>query len=126
MLVKNVTVQDLESALERVNQNFGGNVRFRSVTPCGKNIRFTLTVNNSRGPGGRLGHVNNKGVQRHIASACWHVHGEFFDALPPAAVIVARGKNIRPGDPWQDDNIGGTYHPLYFSEACDCDHKESK
>lgn len=64
---------------------------------------------------------------RRIAAACWHVHGDFFDALlkiQPNAVIVTRGgpgavidKN---GGNWQDCNIGSRMSPMMFSEACEC------
>ena len=116
MLAKNVSQYDLEQALEKVNQQFDGNIRFREIRPAGNNIRFTLTVKNSKGKGGKY----NWKKERRVAAACWHVHGHFFDALPEGAVIIANGNKIRPGDEWQDYNVGSMFYPAYASELCDC------
>lgn len=116
MLAKNVSMQDLQNALDKVNQKYDGNIRFKDIRQQGRNIRFTLTVNNSRGKGGRL----NADRGRHIAAACWHVHGEFFDALPCEAVVIANGAKIRPGDTWKDRNMGSLWYPAYYSELCEC------
>lgn len=121
MIAKNCTVRDLNNALATVNEKFGGNIVFKKISPAGRHIRFTLTVKSSKGSGARLGAPNHAGKQRRIAAACWHVHGEFFDALPPSALIVARGEKIHPGDPWKDSNIGSQYRPMYFSQACECE-----
>jgi hypothetical protein len=102
MLAKNVSMSDLQFALDMTNREFGGNVRFKDIRQVGRNVRFTLTVNDSKGPGGRWNHTRS----RRVAAACWHVHGTFFDYLPSHAVIVANGDKIRPGDEWQDRNIG--------------------
>lgn len=121
MLIRNVTEDKINDALDTVNEQFDGNIRFKKFDAAG-NTRsgdpkfiVTLTVNNSRSPGGRRSHSG-----RRVAAACWHVHGTFFDALPEECEIVAMGLKIRPGDPWQDRNIGSNWSPLYYSEACDC------
>jgi hypothetical protein len=116
MLAKNVSMSDLENALEKVNEKFEGNIRFKEIRQQGRNIRFTLTVNSSRGKGGRWNHDKS----RRVAAACWHAHGEFFDSLPDEAVIVANGEKIRPGDTWKDQRMGSLFCPVYYSELCDC------
>lgn len=115
MLARNVTVSDLEHALAVTNARFGGNVKFRDIRQVGKNVRFTLAVNDSRGCGAHLAASG-----RHTASACWHAHGTFFDALPAGATIIANGKKIHPGDEWQDWNMGSNWYPHYASELCEC------
>lgn len=128
MLARNVTPLDLECALAKVNEKFGGNIVLRNMrlAPRGRGIRFTLGVISSRGPGSRLSvphytwSAEQVDKQRHISAACWHVHGHFFDALPEGAVIIARGRKIRPGDEWEDTNIGSRAFPFYYSDACEC------
>lgn len=130
MLAKHCTMQDLKAALAEINAQFDENICFRKLEASGKNIRFTLTVYDSRKAGGRLGVPNHfdsgkqTGRQRHLAAACWHVHGEFFDALfaiAPQAVIVSKGKKITAeAGNWQDRNIGSQVYPYMYSDACIC------
>lgn len=125
MLAKKCTESQLHEALEAINKQYADNIRFKRLDQQGRNFRFTLTVASSKAPGGRLGFPDyNTGKQRHIAAACWHVHGEFFEALfsinPEAEIVTASGKIDRTGGNWQDRNIGSLYRPLYYSEACQC------
>lgn len=125
MLAKYCTQNELQKALDKVNESFDGNIRFKKMTPNGKSIRFTLTVNSSKAKGARRGFSG-----RRIAAACWHVHGQFFDVLlnmiQPNAVIKTRSVDVfkcsngEIVNNWQDENIGSRYNPLYYSEACDC------
>lgn len=83
-------------------------------------ITFTLTVESSREKGARRGHQGQR-----VSAACWHAHGDFFDALfsiNPDAVIVSMGTQTitKQDGNWQDRNIGSQMQPLYYSEACDC------
>jgi hypothetical protein len=63
-----------------------------------------------------------------MISACWHVHGDFFDALfkiqPNAVVQVSAGGETRnitiDGGNWQDMNIGSEVYPLMMSTLCGC------
>lgn len=125
MLAKNCTQTDLERALELTNTLFDGNIKFRNIGPDGKNIRFTLTVKDSHAPGARLGFPDySTGKQKHLAAACWHVHGYFFknliDACPDARIITRVATIDKDGGNWQDENIGSAYRPLRHSEACEC------
>lgn len=122
MIVKHVTVEQMESALAAVNKQFENNVQFNRFQPNGSKINFTLRVKDSHKPGHRRGFTGKR-----MASACWHVHGTFFDALlgiEPQAVIISRGgpgaRIDRNGGNWQDCNIGSQFQPMMFSGACDC------
>ncbi len=131
MLAKHCSISDLEKALEIINQKFEGNIIFKRLEQSGKNVRFTLRVIDSKLPGHRRGLPFNGKPAKRLCSACWHVHGEFFDALllqvNENAVIKARDKEIYKqsyhefvSGNWEDENIGSRMNPLYFSEACDC------
>ena len=115
------SMDDLVNALQKINQKYDDNIIFNRFDREG----FTLRVNDSKGPGHRLGFPDHDtGKQRRIVSACWHVHGDFFDALfslVPNAVIHATGNRIdqHQGN-WIDRNIGSMINPMYYSEACEC------
>lgn len=102
MLIKKVTRQDLENALEEVNQLYDGNVKFNELrySDREKGFRLTLRANDSKlEPAKRSDHSG-----RRTNSVSYVAHGQFFDALPPAARIVTtrNGERITvsPGDPW--------------------------
>ena len=125
MNATNVTIEQMEQALAAINKShFDGNVTFkRFPEPIGRKLRFTLTVRDSSKPGGRR---SDSG--RRICAACWHVHGEFFDALfaiEPEAVIASSGRDglitsTADYGNWQDRNIGSMVRPFYYSDACEC------
>jgi hypothetical protein len=119
-MTTNANIQQLNEALDAVNKDFADNIVFKRLEQISSNrARFTLTVKNSREPGGRIGYEG-----RRVAAVCWHVHGQFFDSLleiNPEAVILAGKKKISAeGGNWQDWNIGSILKPMYCSEACDC------
>lgn len=112
----------LQKALEQVNHKYQGNVRFERFDPHTRTVEFTLGVNSSKEPGHRRGFTGKR-----VAKACWHVHGDFFEAvlrLDPTARIVSRGGPgsviTKQGGNWQDCNIGSMMNPLMYSQACDC------
>jgi hypothetical protein len=122
VIVRNVNLDDLDWALATVNGLFNNNVRWRRSPEWlnnsrgkGSSYRCTLTVWDSGEEGGR-----RSASGRRVAAACWHIYGAFFDALPGHAVISANGVNHRPGDTWEDRNIGGQWAPFYYSDACEC------
>ena len=122
------TMSDLQRALEKVNEKYEGNIAFNRLDTRG----FTLRVTDSKGPGHRLGFPPYKGSgmgndwdkRKRMVSACWHVHGDFFDALFEInynARITSRGKTIDSGQGnWEDFDIGSIMCPYYASEACEC------
>jgi hypothetical protein len=121
MDAKNITIEQMQKALTKVNKKYKGNIAFRYIEQNGRRVSFTLTVNSSKGPGGRRGFSG-----RRVSAACWHAHGNFFEcvfSICPDAVIISRGIGVtitRAYGNWQDKNIGSQIQPLYYSEACDC------
>ena len=138
MIARRVSESDMLLALRKVNKLYKDNIVFRrldrltdSQNPIGS-FGFTLTVKSSRSPGGRFSAsslVDGRNKPRHIAAACWHVHGHFFDALfaiaPDARILTTGGKRramtVLSGN-WQDYNIGSQAYPCMASEACECNN----
>jgi hypothetical protein len=126
MIIKNVTRDDLEKALAMVNVKYKNNITWEKLEPYGKHWRARLRVRDSRGPGARLG-FGSPGSQRHLIAACWHVTGNWFDALfavNPSAVVDSLGKRItKDHGNWVDRNIGSQVYPMMWSEACECNER---
>ena len=134
MLAKNTTIEQLEKALQTINQRYDNNVCWnRAPERIGKQLRFTLRVKSSKGRGAKLSYSAYSNTRR-TCSACWHVHGDFFDTLldiEPSAVISSH-VSMRPikiykdsagvvqGN-WKDWNIGSLAYPIDYSESCLCD-----
>jgi hypothetical protein len=119
----NATKETLEMALKNINVKYEGNVTFNRFDVHRNRINFTLRVSNSRGPGAKVSRLMGK--ERHTCSACWHAHGDFFDAIfkldEKAWIFAAHvGTMEGPKDNWQDFNIGSMIYPMYFSDSCDC------
>lgn len=123
MKYRNCTIEDLNAALKKVNEKYENNILFNRLDGNGKN--FTLRVNSSSGPG-----AGRSVAGRKLTSACWHVHGDFFDALfeiNPEAVIISgylpkdRNKINADGGNWQDIERGSLLYPCYASELCECE-----
>ena len=123
----NFSWEQLEAALEAVNLIYAGNVKLIRGTERPAWRRFTPRVNDSKGPGAKL-FITWSHTRRSVA-ACWHVHGDFFDALwnlPHArtmAYYIESGRAGRmrgPCDNWQDFNIGAPIAPLLYSQSCEC------
>jgi hypothetical protein len=126
MLVRNVTREQLDQALAKTNEEFGGNIAFDTFHPTNTkqtHWRVTLCTFDSKAKGSRV-HIRydfgGKQNTRRSRHACWHVHGTFMDALPPDTTITTAGRTKHPGDQWEDWNIGSMMFPVYFSESCGC------
>jgi hypothetical protein len=125
MLVRNATHSEVEKALKKTTERYGGNVVFKRCDHAGYTRKrdpkytVTLTVKSSREPGARRAPGG-----RRLAAACWHAHGLFMDALPEDSEIVVNwtgGRRvISPGDEWQDSDAGSQMRPVKFSALCDC------
>ena len=114
------TIDQLDKALKTINSKYDNNIRFKVIKDISsKRVQFTITVNDSKGPGAR-----RSAEGRRIAAACWHVHGELFDSLwaqdPDTLIIAGPLRMTGWQDNWQDRNIGSMYQPLMHSQACEC------
>lgn len=127
MIIKNVSGADLSKSLELLNRKYDNNIIWNRYQQLGK-TRFsvTLRVVSSKEAGHRLGfyrHPKTK-KRRRLSSACWHVHGDFFDILlriNPDVVIRSMGRIInKNGGNWKDWNIGSMMGPYMYSDACEC------
>ena len=121
-----------ESAIERTvteisESMYSGNLRIKRLERETRNaIRFTITVYDSRAPGGRISHTG-----RRVAAACWHAHRDvlqrLFDHFPDARIRTAvadyRGKSGFEQDfpATADNNIGSMFQPMCYADACDCE-----
>ena len=128
MIVKNAALENFHAALAVVNARYDGNIKFKTLESKGKRISFTLTVLSTTIGKGKA-KVTVPGVSigpngRRIAAACYHVHGDFFDALfrvCPDAVVMSLGKVItKDGGNWQDWNTGSLMNPVPASACCEC------
>lgn len=148
MYVKGIQPCDVHQIVERVSRKyFGGNLTF-TRTPeyyCGRGIRFTLRVRDSRGPGHRKGldHGWRNGAKpRRMVAACYHAYGEVIRALlaagaewvqtAPITLERYRSGGAKPKrwtrETWREHahemayvNIGSQMYPAYFADACDCE-----
>jgi len=126
-MITNATKEQLNQALKTINKRYDGNVEFNRFDIVSKNrIAFTLRVKHSHGKGSRYGQsgLMGMGTKRHLISACWHVHGYYFEALlavNPDAFVKTHGRTMdKNGGNWIDWNIGSMVHPVSYSSACDC------
>lgn len=125
MRTTHCTQQDLQKALDIINKKYQDNIKFNpdSNGPT----RFTLRVN-GKGPGAGYGTGYFMGLdwakKRRTGGACWHVHGDFFDALftvAPDAIVYSRGNRItKDQGNWEDYNVGSMLYPAYASQCCEC------
>lgn len=122
MELRNVTKQEIETALLNTNKKFEDNIIFNRFESKGKNFNVTLKVKNSKCPGARIGFSG-----RAMTAACWHVYGTFIEEilnLNNNAVIVSMGEKITiNGGNWVDKNIGSIMNPMLYSDACRCNER---
>ena len=125
-----VTFSEMKEAINMLNAKYENNIQFNRFEHMGDYFIFTLRVKDTKKAGHRLGFPHPEtGKQKRLSSACWHVHGDFFDcllSLNKEAVIKSTMKGqplviTAEGGNWQDANIGSIMQPLYYSEACECD-----
>jgi len=125
MIISNCTKKDIDQALDITNQEFNNNIRlnnYQQLSGTGLRHRVTLRVKDSHGSGAHLSrYMEPFGHKpRRTISACWHVHGTFFDALPYGTKIYTGGKLHMAGDLWDNFNIGSTIYPIFASDSCNC------
>lgn len=121
MRIVNVTKTDLEKAMAEVNKLYDGNIMFKSMKSANaKSTTWNVSLRavKSDGPGARTSFSGRKSI-----AACWHVHGDFMDALPKEAKIYSGmyGKTARhPGEPWEDCYTGSTFNRVHLADLCEC------
>lgn len=127
---------DLDKALETVNQKYDNNIRFNpdSDGPTRFTLRAKLKAERRSNKGCALsthymmslypGSIFGEQKKRYTGAACWHVHGDFFDALfevNPNAVVYSRGNRIdKYYGNWENFEIGSRMYPVYASDCCEC------
>lgn len=126
MIVRKATENEMEKALAIVNEKYNQNVTWKRFNPKGKGFQFTLRVLSSKGTGAKVSHTMEPytGKTRRSVASCWHVHGDFFDALfsvAPSAYVWSGGRKIDKNQGnWQDRNIGSIMYPFLYSDSCEC------
>jgi len=126
MLIRNVTREQLEQGLKLVNKKYDNNIIWNNFKyEYNNTFRVTLKCKDSKKAGHRLGFKYGDMKQKRLISACWHVHGDFFDYLlsinPDVIIRVATHTIDKNGGNWEDRNIGSIMQPMYYSEACECE-----
>lgn len=125
-MITTATQDELNEALRIINKaTYAGNIKIRDWKHLSsKRIQFTITVVSSRGPGARRSWTG-----RRIAAACWHAHGDLFDALFKIRKDIViwtdygwegKMKITSEGGNWQDMNVGSLMDPAMMSESCEC------
>ncbi len=130
MIIKHATEQGIRDALQATQAQFDQNLEFRENTPERKSshsFRVRLGVKSSHGKGAGISqryYLDGTCHAKHLVSACWHVHGRFFEHLfhvCPVAIVYARGNRITDTEGnWEDYNVGSIMFPVYASESCAC------
>ena len=122
MKISHCVESDLQQALQVVNSEFDFNISLKCTkeTSSGHTYRIRLATLNYDKPGWRRS-VSG----RRMKWACWHVWGDFLDALgkinPSAKFKCRAGKTISVRlHNWDDWNCGSYNSPKYMSECCDC------
>lgn len=133
-----VTETGLSLALGAVNVMYGDNVIFGRCDYVGtrrddrEEWVVTLRTRSSHGPGhGRSVRMWGRGGKR-MATACWHVHGDFLDALASvsrddAEVVFSlrESRRCRIADHgWRDVWVGNSYAGEMMSDLCECGEAE--
>jgi hypothetical protein len=131
MKFKNVTVEDMNQALKAINERFDGNIAFNRFDVGTKTINATLRVISSKSgsKGRKLNQswlISKKGFKSG-SSACWHVHGYFFESLlkiaPNAEITTQYGRIDKSGGNWVDHQKGSLMEPIMYSELCECNQE---
>lgn len=140
MLVYGVNASQIETAVQRVADEWDGNVQLKSLTDKsnsrGGRASYALRAADSHMSGARRSHSG-----RATIASCWHVHRdvlrELFKINPNARVVsglserTPDGKRKRtvyngsdgferdfPGTAWI--NVGSDWCPAYIGQLCDC------
>ena len=126
MKIKNCTQDNLLKALDIVNKKYNDNIKFKYIEQLSdKLFKLRLSICDSHSTGTKIGYRG-----RRVTAACWHVHGNFFDALlkenPQITITVGGLPTIKVKDGkvinnWIDYGGGCGLYPSYASEECNCE-----
>jgi len=129
MKTRNITTNQLQSALDKINlELYDGNITMdideRFTSKGLPRHKVKIGVKDSHKVGGSY----NPYSERHIAAACWHVFGHFFDELGEVCDDDAlvelmdydyQRRIVHPKDhDWLDLNVGSAFYPMYQSDKC--------
>jgi len=124
MEIKNTNKEELNHALNFINNKYNNNIEFMKLEPLNKKetrFRIRLKVKDSKKEGSARAFLTN----RRLISACWHAHGYFFEELincNPTIEIKAKSLKINSkGGNWDDKLLGNVYiGQAYQSDCCEC------
>lgn len=123
----------IADTLNEINEKYAGNVMFNRCDLVklrkdgNEEWEVTLRTLSSRGSGaGRSFHG------RRMATACWHVYGDFLDALGRRvseatyeSTINGRRRRLVCEHGWEDHAVGAPMIGyMMMSEMCDCGEEE--
>ena len=136
MLAVNVSADVLAAAAADIGVTL---YNLRNANAAGTRHRFTLRpIVPAKRPYREYGRYYRRGfhADRTVAAVCWHGHRDFFRRLfalaPTCKVQTKHTRDFAAGERWYtaanfenvyqrtDVNIGSTYNPMQFSEACWC------
>lgn len=126
MKLYGVTEHELQAIIETISRvQYAGNLQLAYSEPKRNHVEFTLRVQDSKGPGHRLGFSG-----RQMVSACWHAHRDvmrkIFDKHPNARLISAFATYdgaddfVRSFERTGSRNVGSMVEPRYYREMCEC------
>ena len=135
MIIRGVSLEDLEAARDVASQLLGNEIVFSQVRPYSPKVHgIRLQVKDIDGPGARrhscmylLGHAERP---RRSRFACAHTYGHLFAAIfernPEARIHTAMAdyKGVRdfldkyPGV--VDANVGSQMFPIRYGDECTC------
>lgn len=126
MRLRGITLEDFRASVDRVNDEYDGNLAVHSDAHQTGSRKPTvvgrLTVNDSKGDGART-----SASGRHGRMACWHAFRDVVRDLlaeHPDAVITTRMarydaetfEDVYPATAYR--NIGSMVYPAYMTELC--------
>lgn len=128
MIISGTGIDELNDAMSRVQKVYP-DAEFKEVKRLSSNrVQFTLRVKHSDAKGAhRSMHSDTKKGYKRTTSACWHLHRDFFDALPEGRRVTSSyygSAVIETGNygTYPDFMVGSMYRGFYMmSEMCACD-----
>jgi hypothetical protein len=144
MIIRRATQVQIRAALDVVNEQFSGNLRFQELedlqAPPTPKFKVRLIVNDLEGAGCRCGYLSYYYGHTHkprcTRADCYHAYGGFMVALlerVPEAIIEARARGFEGGRyppgvegfleyyrAAGETNVGSQRAPIAFEDPCNC------